>query len=491
MAKFYVTTAIPYVNASPHIGFTMEILQADVLARYHRQKGDETYFLTGTDEHGTKLFNMAKKENTTPIAIADKYAETFKSLTRNFNITNDDFIRTTEERHIRGAQKLWKILADKGDIYKAKYSGLYCSGCEAYVLEKDLVEGKCSTHKTAPDYLEEENYFFKLSKYSDEIRKLIEKDKLKIVPEARKNEMLNIIGKEGLPDVSFSRPKKNLPWGIPVPDDSDHVMYVWCDALSNYITAFDFENDGANFKKFWPADVHIIGKDILRFHAGVWIGMLLSAGLKTPKNIYVHGFVTSDGQKMSKSLGNVVDPFAIIEKYGIDPVRYYLSREIPTTDDGDFSLTRFELLYNTELANNFGNFVNRVCSMTEKYFDSKIPKSNKAADKDAKTVECKKAIQDARSNFDKNVEKFDLKSAVECVMLLSDFGNRYVEEMKPWALAKENSEILPSVIFNMVEILRGTADMLVPFLPDTSKKVLDAISGDAIKKPDVLFPRLV
>ncbi|MFA6550550.1 MAG: methionine--tRNA ligase, partial [Candidatus Gracilibacteria bacterium] len=346
-------------------------------------------------------------------------------------------------------------------------------------------------HKTAPEYLEEENYFFKLSKYSDEIRKLIEKDKLKIVPEARKNEMLNIIGKEGLPDVSFSRPKKNLPWGISVPDDADHVMYVWCDALSNYITALDFENDGANFKKFWPADVHIIGKDILRFHAGVWIGMLLSAGLKVPKNIYVHGFVTSDGQKMSKSLGNVVDPFAIIEKYGIDPVRYYLSREIPTTDDGDFSLTRFELLYNTELANNFGNFVNRVCSMTEKYFDSKIPKSNKASDKDAKTVECKKAIQEARENFDKNIEKFDLKSAVEGVMLLSDFGNRYVEEMKPWALAKENSEILPSVVFNMVEILRGTADMLVPFLPDTSKKVLDAISGDIIKKPDVLFPRLV
>ncbi len=495
MGKFYVTTAIPYVNAPPHIGFAMEALQADILARYHRGRGDETFYLTGTDEHGTKLFNIAKKEDIAPIELANKHAGKYKALTGALNISNDDFIRTTEDRHKSSAQKLWKKLKAKGDIYKAKYAGLYCSGCEAYVLEKDLVEGKCSNHKVAPEHLEEENYFFRLSEYSDKIRDLIKSDKLRIVPEARKNEMLNIIGKDGLSDVSFSRPKKNLAWGIEVPDDSEHVMYVWCDALSNYITALDYEGaaDGRGgpeksrsllFKKFWPADVHLIGKDILRFHAGIWIGMLLSAGLKIPRAIYVHGFITSEGQKMSKSLGNVVDPFEVIDKYGVDAVRYYLIREIPTTSDGDFNNERFEVLYNTELANNFGNLVNRAFVMTEKYFALKIPAGDVSA-------ECKKAIASAKKTWSENIEKFDLKAAIEAVLALSDFGNKYVEEMKPWKLAKENPESLKSVIADLLEIVRSLAEMLKIFMPETAEKILSAFQPNgAIKTPSVLFPRL-
>lgn len=489
MGKFFVTTAIPYVNAPPHIGFAMEFLQADILARYHRLKGDETYFLTGTDEHGTKLYKIAKEQKKTPTEIADENAEKYKKLTASLNISNDDFIRTTSDRHKAGARKLWEVLAKNGDIYKGKYTGLYCSGCEAYVLEKDLIEGKCPNHKTAPDYLEEENYFFKLSKYSDKIRDLIKSDKLLIVPEARKHEMLNIIG-EGLADVSFSRPKKNLPWGIEVPNDPDHVMYVWCDALSNYITALDYEHTGALFKKFWPADVHVIGKDILRFHAGIWIGMLLSAGIGLPRAIYVHGFITSQGQKMSKSLGNVVDPFETIEKHGVDAVRYYLSREIPTTDDGDFSKERFEALYNTELANNFGNLVNRVFVVAEKYFESRVPASDKKFDKDSRTKECKDFIAKAGKNYSKNIEKFNLKAAIEEALALSDFGNKYVEEMKPWVLAKENMDLLKNVTYNMIDILKNIGIMLKPFMPQTAEKILVSLEGDMIKKPAVLFPRL-
>ena len=508
MGKFYVTTAIPYVNAAPHIGFTMEVLQGDILARYYRFRGDSVFYLTGTDEHGTKLFNMAQKEGITPQQLVDGHAAEFQKLTSALNITNDDFIRTSSDRHKKGAQKLWKILAKNGDIYKGKYSGLYCSGCEAYVLEKDLIEGKCPIHKTEPEHLEEENYFFKLSKYSDQIKKLISSDELKVVPEARKNEILNIIGETGLTDVSFSRPKKLLPWGIEVPEDPDHVMYVWCDALSNYITALDFENDGENFKKFWPCDAHIIGKDILRFHAGIWIGMLLSAGLQVPKNIYVHGFVTADGQKMSKSIGNVVDPFEMISKYGVDAVRYYLAREIPTTDDGDFSKQRFEALYNNELANNMGNLVNRVFAMTGKYFNSEVPQFSDEYNAASKVSNCADAVAKTWVEYSKGIENFNLKTAIESVISLADFGNRYIEENKPWSIAKTDQELLKNVLYNLLEIIRQIGYLLTPFLPETSEKILVALgqdknltsesakiwrslkSGSKIVTPGVLFQRI-
>lgn len=501
MNKFYITTAIPYVNAKPHIGFALEIIQTDFLARYHRLCGDDTYFLTGTDEHGTKLYKIAKEQNVSVQKFADENAEKFRGLKPILNLSNDYFIRTTSGRHKKGAQKLWEKMFENGDIYKSSYQGNYCVGCEAYVADSDLVDGKCPNHNKEPERLSEENYFFRLSKYSAQIKSLIESGKLLIRPEARKHEMLNLIG-ESLPDVSFSRPKKVLPWGITVPNDEDQVMYVWCDALSNYITAIGYEDDPKTFKKYWPCDVHVIGKDILRFHAGYWIGMLISAGLPVPKSIYVHGFVTAEGQKMSKSIGNVVDPLEYVEKYGVDPLRYYLLREIPTCDDGDFSKDRFIELYGSELANNFGNLLSRVCAMTVKYFDGKVPNEtlgDPVSDKVAATWRL----------YHENVARFDIKAAIEEVLKLSNFANAYVEEKKPWVLAKENPNELATTMYNLLETLRHISLMLYPVMPNTSEKMLAWLGidisgvnlneatkwgmlkkGSSVSKGDSLFPRL-
>ncbi|MBU1992863.1 MAG: methionine--tRNA ligase [Patescibacteria group bacterium] len=499
MNKFYITTAIPYVNAKPHIGFALEIVQTDCLARYRRLKGDDTYFLTGTDEHGVKLYKTAKEEGIPPQKFADDNAEKFKALKDLLALSNDDFIRTTSDLHKRGAQKLWSKLVEKGDIYKDKYVGNYCVGCESYIANSDLVDGKCPNHDKAPEKLEEKNYFFKLSRYSDQIRKAIETDELLILPKSRKQEMLNIIG-EGLPDISFSRPKKILPWGITVPGDDDQVMYVWCDALSNYITALGYADDDEKVSRYWPADVHVIGKDILRFHAGYWIGMLMSAGISIPKAIYVHGFITSEGKKMSKSLGNVVDPVEYVEKYGVDSLRYYLLREIPTCDDGDFSKTRFEAIYDGELANNVGNLFSRVCAMTEKYFDGKVPPAT-----DGKDVVSEVAT--AHREYHENFEKFDLKAALEAVLRLADFANGYVEENRPWELAKKDTNKLADVMYNLLEMLAHISYMLQPFIPNAAEKMFAQLSlteqnfpaedkwgilkeGSEISKGEPLFPRL-
>ena len=317
MAKFYLTTAISYVNAPPHIGHALEFIQADALARYHRMTGDDTFYLTGTDEHGVKIFDTAAERGITAQELVDENAEKFKALEGILDLSYDDFIRTSSAMHKSACQKIWMKMFEAGDIYKDTYKGKYCVGCEGYKADKDLDEnGNCPNHNKPPEILEEENYFFRLSKYSDKIKAAIESGELKVLPETRKNEMLNIIGDEGLHDVSFSRPKKLLPWGVDVPNDPDQVMYVWCDALSNYITAIGYEEETEQFKKYWPCDAHIIGKDILRFHAGIWIGMLMSAELPIPKGVYVHGFITSDGRKMGKSLGNVVDPLEYVDKYG-------------------------------------------------------------------------------------------------------------------------------------------------------------------------------
>jgi methionyl-tRNA synthetase len=463
---YFITTSIAYVNSVPHIGFAMELVQADVLARYHRLKGERVFFETGTDEHGIKIFRTANELGMTPQEMVDKNAQRFQDLTKALNVSNDFFVRTTDAAHKRGAQKIWKKMADKGDIYKGSYEGLYCVGCEAYVLEKDLVEGNCAIHKKPPELLKEDNYFFKLSKYSAQIRELIESDRVKVVPDARKNEILNIIG-EGLPDVSFSRPRSMLPWGVEVPDDAEQVMYVWCDALSNYISGVGYEEEGELFKSFWPANVHLIGKDILRFHAGIWIGMLLSAELEVPKSIFVHGFITSEGQKMSKSLGNVVDPFEFTEKYGIDPVRYYLLKEIPTTDDGDFSKERFTGVYASDLANSLGNLVYRVFSMNEKYFGGKIVKMSPEA---PSTLTAPLASLVAQ--YHNSIDAFDLKVALETVIKLMNAGNEYVERTKPWALAKTDMDALALVMYQLLELVRIIAVALTPFIPATAEKIL-------------------
>jgi methionyl-tRNA synthetase len=472
--KFYVTTSIAYVNAKPHIGFAMEVIQADVLARYHRLKGDDTFYLTGTDEHGMKLVQTANEQGITPQELVDGNAAHFKALKEKLNLSNDGFVRTTDAGHMAGAGKIWKKMADKGDIYKDSYEGLYCVGCEAFVLEKDLVEGKCPNHNKVPEKLKEENYFFRLSKYTDEVRKAIETDRLRIVPESRKHEILSVL-KEGLKDVSFSRPKKVLQWGIEVPDDPDHVMYVWCDALSNYITAIGYGEETEQFARFWPANVHLIGKDILRFHAAIWIGMLISADLPLPKAVYVHGYITSEGKKMSKSLNNVVDPTEYVDKYGRDALRYYLLKEIPTTDDGDFSKERFNIVYGSELANNIGNLVSRILAMTVKYFDGKVPEADKSEGI------FKPEAEKVWKEYDRAIAAFDLKKALEQVVEFSSYANKFVDDTKPWVLAKGDQKELARVIYALLEMIRQIAMMLLPFLPETSGKILAYMGIDPVK----------
>jgi methionyl-tRNA synthetase len=469
--KYYITTSIAYVNGKPHIGFAMEVIQGDVIARYKRFKGYDVRYQTGTDEHGMKLVQTAKELGMTPQELVDINTEEFRGLKEMLNLDFDNFIRTTDDYHKRGAQKIWRKLVSSGDIYKNTYEGLYCVGCEAFVLEKDLVDGKCPNHGKEPEKLKEENFFFRLSRYGDKIKKAIESDELKIIPDSRKHEILSLID-EGLKDVSFSRPKKVLPWGVTVPDHEDQVMYVWCDALSNYITGVGYTDENKEYKKWWPADLHIIGKDILRFHAAIWIGMLISAGIPIPKGILVHGFITSEGKKMSKTMNNVVDPAEYTKKYGEDPLRYYLMKEIPTTDDGDFSRERFRALYEGELANNIGNLVSRVTAMANKYFPDGVPET----DKSGKDFSGK--IAGIWEDYVKAMDKYDLKKGLEVAVGLAAFANKYVDEKQPWKLAKENEEELKKVIYVLLEIIRHIGLLLFPFMPKTAETVLKRVGSD-------------
>jgi len=481
MNKFYLTNAIAYVNAPPHIGHALEAVQGDAIARYHRDiKKDDTRFLVGTDEFGTKNNQTAKDQGITPHELADKNAAFFIDLHESFNVANDDFIRTTDELHQRGAQKLWKMIEAAGKFYEKDYEGLYCSGCEVFVLEKDLEDGNCKNHKRPPELLQEKNIFFKLSEYTDVLKEMIMNDELVIKPESRKNEILALL-KEGLHDVSFSRPKTTLPWGVSVPGRDDQVMYVWCDALSNYLTALGFADDDPKVEQYWPADVHLIGKDITRFHCCIWPAMLLAAGLPTPKAVYAHGFITSEGQKMSKSLGNVVDPFEIVEEWGVDPVRYYLLREIPTGGDGDFSKDRFKALYQDELQNTLGNLIRRVASMTIKYFDANIPDGDEAI-----TAEVDSAWKEYHDYFD----DFRIKMAEESALGLARFANGYVDEQQPWVLAKTDMDSLAVVIGNLIQLCRAIGEMLIPIIPESAAKILAHFEENTAVLGDPLFPRL-
>lgn len=483
--NFYITTSIAYTNAPPHLGFSLEVVQADLLARYHRFLGEDTFYLTGTDEHGIKIARIAKKERKTPKEFCDELSAKFKKLTKILNLSNNDFIRTTDKkRHWPTVKKVWLKLKEKGDIYKKKYKGFYCQGCESFIREKDLVNRKCIFHHQEPEIIEEENYFFRLSKYSKEIKEIIKKDKIKIIPQTRKNEILNLI-KQGLEDISFSRTRKNLKWGIPVPNDKTQTIYVWTDALTNYLSALDYSKDSNKFKKYWPVDFHCIGKDILKFHAIIWPAILLSLNLPLPKTILVHGFITVDGQKMSKTLGNVIDPFELVEKYGTDAVRYFLLREIPSTEDGDFSYEKFEKRYNSDLANGLGNLVARTITMVKRS-NSKFEIQNS---KQIPNSKFQIKIEKTWKSYHNSLENFKFNKALISIWDLISFCDKYIEKEHPWELLKlkTKNEKLKTILNNLLFALTNIARLLQPFLPETSEKIFNQLKT---KKSQSLFPRI-
>ncbi len=478
MKKLFLSTAVPYVNSPPHLGFALEIIQADVIARYHRFLGEKVFFLTGTDENSLKNIQAAEKEGISTKKLVDRNAKKFYDLKKVLNLSFDDFIRTTEKRHIKGAQKLW--LACRKDIYKKKYKGLYCIGCEEFYKENELESGLCPEHKTKPELVEEENYFFKLSKYQNELKKLIEKDKIKIIPKTRKNELLSFIN-SGLQDFCISRSaERGRGWGISVPGDPTQISWTWFDALSNYINALGYAENSKKFQEFWQKNdnkLHVIGKGIIRFHGIYWIAMLLSAKLSLPDIIFVHGYLTSEGQKMSKSLGNVVDPFELVEKYGTDAVRYFLLREIPSAEDGDFTYEKFEQRYNSDLASGIGNLLARVRVMA----DNINPKSPAFAKASAgkQNPKSQKAIQETKKRYKKALEGFKFNEALKSIWDLISFCDKYIEKERPWD-KKENS---PQILANLLIVLDNIAELLQPFLPETSEKIRKRITKH-------LFPRL-
>lgn len=477
MSKFYITTAIPYVNAAPHIGFALELAQTDVVARFHRQHGDEVFFLTGADENSLKNVQAAEAARISPQQLVNQNTQKFIDLTRALNISNDDFICTTSPKHFVGAQKLWQA-CKKEDIYKKLYKGYYCVGCEAFVTEKDLVDGKCPEHNTAPEVVKEENYFFRLSKYQKKLYKLIKSDKYKIVPETRKNEVLSFI-EMGLEDFSVSRSKARAKnWGVPVPGDANQVMYVWFDALSNYLTGIGYGGDEKKFSQLWPANVHVVGKGIIRFHAVFWPAMLMSAGLPLPKELFVHGYINIAGEKMSKSLGNVIDPFKLVEQFGVEPVRYYLLRYIHPIQDSDFDLEKFKEAYTADLANGLGNLVSRVTGLIEQNLV-------------VITLSDSTLARGKNKKFDNYVKNFQFDQALKYIWEKISKLDGYVSKKEPWALAKAGKvDKLHAVLSKAANGILEVANLLLPFMPETAKKVKEIITADKIKKAKPLFPRL-
>lgn len=475
MANFYITTSIPYANADPHIGFALEIICADVLARRAARLGNTVIFSTGTDEHGGKIAEKAKESNLETKVFTDVVSAKFRDLTKILNISNNKFVRTTDKGHEERAALIWQALLK--DIYKGKYIGWYCTGDEAFVTEVEVKANKgiCPVHNRKYEKLEEENYFFKLSKYRDQIYNAIYNNEINIIPGTRKNEIISLI-KSGLSDISVSRPKDKITWGIPVPNDPTQVMYVWFEALMNYITVLGYP-ENKDFKNFWPADVHVIGKDILRFHAAIWPAMLLSLNLDLPKNIYVHGFITSDGQKMSKTLGNVVNPAGIIKKYGADALRFYLLKHVPSYDDGDFSMFKFVSAYNNELANELGNAVKRTASMINKYQAGKIGKTE--------------VVGHDLEKYNQALDNCQFDKAMDEIWEHVRGLNQYIDEEKPWELAKaKDSDHLREVLAYQVSSLLFIADLLQPFLPNTAEKINTLLANNQINgEVNILFPK--
>lgn len=516
--KFYITTPIYYVNDNPHIGHTYTTVASDILARFHRMLSQEVFFSTGTDEHGAKIQEKADEAGKEPQVWADEISANFQFAWDELNISHNRFIRTTEAEHKQAVQKALQQMYDQGDIYLGEYEGLYCQGCEQYKSETDLVDGKCPDHKVEPEIVKEESYMFKMSKYQDRLYEAIKKDELEIRPVERKNEVLSFYEREGLKDISFSR--KKVKWGIPLPWDESHTAYVWTDAFLNYLTVLDWDGTAGQAPKMWPAEVQVMSKDILRVHATIWPAMLLSLGLDLPKKLFVHGFFLVDGQKMSKSLGNVVTPAALKEKYGVDGTRALLIGSASFGYDGDVSWEKFGERYNAQLANGIGNLVSRVLSLTEKNLEGKVPEINP---KECGEITLRKEKKKGGDNFLKlsketkesyvfKMEKLELDEAWEEVIKLTGHLDKHISDFELWKLIKEDKEEGTKHLYSLLESIRQLAWLAWPFIPETAEKIWTSLGldpgeemsqdfdkalswgelrpGTTVNKGEPLFPRL-
>ncbi len=500
---FYVTTPIYYVNDVPHIGHAYTTVAADVLARYRRLKGDDVFFLTGTDEHGQKVEKVATAAGETPLELADRVVTRFQALWEKLDISYTDFIRTTQERHKQGVSHFFEKVLAQGDIYLGEYEDWYCTPCETFWTETQLIDYKCPDCNRPTEKLKEESYFFRMSKYQEQLLAHIEAHPDFIQPKSRRNEIVSFI-KEGLRDLSVSR--TSFRWGIPVPGNPRHIVYVWFDALTNYITGLGYPDESGPFGSHWPANVHLIGKDILRFHAVYWPTFLMAAGMPLPAKVFAHGWWTVEGQKMSKSLQNVVEPNMLIDKYGVDAVRYFLLREVPFGLDGDFSHTALVHRINSDLANDLGNLLSRSTAMLSKYFGGVVQEPGLLTEKD---VAYKNATEEMVRQVDRHLGDLAFSKALQSIWEVISAGNKYIDEMAPWTLAKdpEQKERLGTIMYCLLESQRIVHSLLAAFMPSTSQKGLACLgvpdftgeetfawggltAGATVQKAEPLFPRI-